>query len=68
MSVCTSLSDEVLVRRLVELTEADKEWLGALPAVIDLELSGRGVRLLHASQWRAQRMGPRLSPEDHREH
>ncbi|MDH5152833.1 DNA-3-methyladenine glycosylase family protein [Kocuria palustris] len=28
----------------------------------------RVVRLLHASQWRAQRMGPRLSPEDHREH
>lgn len=32
-----------------ELTVADKEWLRALPAVIDLELSGRGVRLLHAS-------------------
>ncbi len=32
-----------------ELTEEDKQWLFAVPGSVDLELSGRRVRLLHAS-------------------
>lgn len=32
-----------------ELADEDRAWLGALPGVIDLVLSGRRIRLLHAS-------------------
>ncbi|PJJ70520.1 protein phosphatase [Diaminobutyricimonas aerilata] len=49
MLLAEGLSHEALLWWRDELTDADREWLAALPLVHDMELSGRTIRFLHAS-------------------
>ena len=49
MLLADGLSHEALLWWRDELSDADREWLGALPLAHDIELSGRNIRFLHAS-------------------